>query len=313
VSSVAAEHAVSWPTVQRAADAHAAEHLPVEPAPTVALGIDETRRGKPTWVLDPTGRWVRRDPWDTGFVDLAGEQGLLGQVEGRSSASVVAWLLDRDPEWRSQVRWVAIDPHAGYAHAIRTSGLLPGATIVVDHFHLVQLANEAVTAVRRRVIWETAGRRGRKSDPPWANRRRLLTAHERLSEAGFARMWNGCLDSDPTQEVLTAYIAKEKLRALHALARTGATRRETSSRLEAFYRWCASTRIAELHTLATTVETWWPAVLAFLETGITNARTEGLNRLAKDVKRVACGFRNPEHQRFRVRLNCTRAMRERTA
>jgi len=138
---------------------------------------------------------------------------------------------------------VAIDPHAGYAHAIRTAGLLPNAAIVVDHFHLVKFANDAVTAVRRRVIWQTAGRRGRRSDPPWANRRRLLTAHERLSETGFARMWNGCLDGDPTGEVLTAYIAKEKLRALLALARTGATRRETSSRLEDFYRWCADSTI----------------------------------------------------------------------
>jgi hypothetical protein len=29
---------------------------------------------------------VRTDAWDTGFVDIAGEQGLLGQVEGRTSA-----------------------------------------------------------------------------------------------------------------------------------------------------------------------------------------------------------------------------------
>jgi transposase len=35
------------------------------------------------------GRWVRVDPWDTGFVDLAGGQGLLGQREGRSGAAVI--------------------------------------------------------------------------------------------------------------------------------------------------------------------------------------------------------------------------------
>jgi transposase len=42
------------------------------------LGIDETRRGKPRWQrCAASGRWVRVDPWDTGFVDLAGDQGLL--------------------------------------------------------------------------------------------------------------------------------------------------------------------------------------------------------------------------------------------
>ena len=41
-------------------------------------------------------------------------------------------------------------------------------------FHLVKLANDCVTKVRRRVIWEQQGRRGRKIDPAWANRRRLL-------------------------------------------------------------------------------------------------------------------------------------------
>ncbi len=40
-----------------------------------------------------TRRWVRVDPWDTGFVDLAGSQGLLGQREGRTGAGVIDWLL----------------------------------------------------------------------------------------------------------------------------------------------------------------------------------------------------------------------------
>ena len=78
---------------------------------------------------------MRVDPWDTGFVDLAGGQGLLGQVEGRTSATVVDWLTQRDPAFREAVRFVAIDPAAGYANAIRTPGLLPNATVVVDHFY----------------------------------------------------------------------------------------------------------------------------------------------------------------------------------
>ncbi len=182
-----------------------------EPAPTQVLGLDETRFGRPRWVRGPGG-WLRSDPWETGFVDLAGGQGLLGQVDGRTTAAVRGWLEQRSAEFRAALCVVGIDPHAGYARAVRE--LLPHAVLAVDHFHLVLLANRAVTAVRQRVTRELLHRRGRATDPPWANRRLLLRARERLSDKALARMWNGCIDHDPTGQILTAWIAKEKLRAL---------------------------------------------------------------------------------------------------
>ena len=39
--------------------------------------------------------------------------------------------------------------------------------LVVDHFHLVQLANQTVTEVRRRVTVQVRGRRGRKGNREW--------------------------------------------------------------------------------------------------------------------------------------------------
>jgi transposase len=313
VAEVADSFGVRWPTAHAAFVEHAQPQLG-EAEPTSVLGIDETRRGKARWVRDEAAAgWRRVDAYDTGFVDLAGTQGLLGQVEGRTSSCVIDWLQERTPEFREAVRFVAIDPAAVYAAAIRTPGLLPNATIVVDHFHIVKLANDTVTKVRRRVTWDQKGRRGRKIDPAWANRRRLLTAREHLSDKSFAAMWNTLIDSDPTNQILAAWIAKEELRALLALARTGATRSDIARKLFAFYDWCANTDIDELHTLATTVDTWWPAIEAFICTGITNAKTEGLNRLVKQVKRSACGFRNITNQHRRVRFHCTRTHRAATA
>jgi transposase len=77
----------------------------------------------------------------------------------------VDWLAERSPQFREGIEYVAIDPAAVYASAIRTEGLLPNATIVVDHFHPVKLANDALTNVRRRVTWDLRDRRGRKLDP----------------------------------------------------------------------------------------------------------------------------------------------------
>jgi len=238
VTEVAAAHGVSWPTAHRAFVAHA-DALLTEPEPTRVLGIDETRRGKPRWeYCTETQRWVRVDPWDTGFVDLADDQGLLGQREGRTGAAVVAWLSERSSQFRAGIEYVAIDPAAAYASAIRTPGLLPNAQIVVDHFHLVKLANDALTKVRRRVTWDLRDRRGRRIDPEWANRRRLLRARERLSENSFAKMWNKITEEDPSAQILSAWIAKEELRTLLSTVRAGGDPHLTRHRLHRFLAWC---------------------------------------------------------------------------
>jgi transposase len=45
-------------------------------------------------------------------------------------------------------------------------------------------------------------------------------------------------------------------------------------------------------------------------TGVTNATSESLNRLAKLEARMTYGFRNPANQRRRVRIACTRGTRQ---
>jgi transposase len=306
VSAVAAEYGISWPVVHRHFAAHA-DALLTEPVPPVVLGIDETRRGTPKWVQDVvTGKWRRTELFETNFTDLSGDGRLLGQAAGRTGAAVTAWLDERGPAWKDTVQVVAIDPCAVYRSAITRA--LPHAVIVVDRFHLVRLANQAVTRVRQRVTRETLGRRGTTRDPAWANRRRLLRGQEKLSPQAFARMWNAITDHEPTGQLLAAWIAKEELRSLLALARTSAPRSQVSNRLFAFYDWCARADVPEVTTLAQTIEAWWPQILAFIETGITNAGTEGTNRLIKDAARIAFGFRNLDNQRRRVRLHCKRKM-----
>ena len=305
VASVATEYGVSWPVAHRHFAAHADAVL-TEPEPPLVLGIDETRRGRPRWVKDDAGKWRRTELFETNFTDLAGDGRLLGQVAGRTGAAVTGWLDERGQAWKDTVTVVAIDPCAVYRTAITRA--LPHAVIVVDHFHLVRLANQAVTRVRQRVTREHLGRRGTAQDPAWANRRRLLRARERLSERAFARMWNQITDHEPTGQLLATWIAKEELRSLLALARTGPARSDISNRLFAFYHWCQRADVPEVTTLAETIEAWWPQILAFIETGITNAGTEGTNRLIKDAARTAFGFRNLENQRRRVRLHCKRKM-----
>lgn len=304
------DHGLSWPTVMAAVTDHATRALPKQPNPVRVLGLDEIRRGRRRWRHNPeAGRWeVAVDCWHVGFVDISGGQGLLAQVEGRTTEAVTNWLNTQPPGWREQVAYVAIDMCTVFASAIARS--LPQATIVVDHFHVVQLANQALTEVRRRITWALRGRRGRKGDGEWEVRNLLTRNLNDLPERRFARMWNSLVDlGDPGYDILAAYQAKELLRELLALARTRPDRAQISRRLYAFYHWCATTDLPELHRLAGTIQRWWPAVEAFIHTGITNATSEGINRVSKLVARNAYGFRNPVNQRIRVRCTTTRRAR----
>jgi len=140
----------------------------------------------------------------TGFVDAAGTGGLLAQVEGRTSAATIAWLNAQPESWRAAITHVSIDLSASYAKAVREA--LPAAVLVADRFHVGALANDMLTHVRQRVVRESCGRRGRKTDPAWAARRRLLTGHERLRPETFAMMWNSLIDSgDAGIQILQAY------------------------------------------------------------------------------------------------------------
>ncbi|MGW1956912.1 transposase [Streptomyces sp. NPDC001920] len=71
----------------------------------------------------------------------------------------------------------------------------------------------------------------------------------------------------------------------------------------------ADSGIPEVVRLAVTVDRWWAEIAAFLDTGHSNAKSEGINRVIKLVARNAFGFRNAEDQRLRTRCVTTRRAR----
>ncbi|MFL6110985.1 MAG: ISL3 family transposase [Catenulispora sp.] len=310
----ARDHEVSWPVANRAFTTAAEEALPKYTPQVKHLGIDEIRRGKARFRLvpGPDGGevWeVLADRWHVGFVDLTGGAGLLGQVEGRTTASVSAWIEAQSDQWRRGVQVVAIDMCTVFKAAAGRS--LPNATLVVDRFHVAQLANTALIEVRRRVTVQARGRRGRKGNREWELRNRLNRSAARMHADHLDPMVEDlqALPKNIGGPILAAWNVKEDLMDLLALHGTGPRRDQIAARLLTFYESAAASGLPEMQRLATTVSTWWPQILAAITTGITNAASEGINRLIKTDARSAFGYRNPATQRLRARCATTRRAR----
>ena len=305
------DHGVSWPIVNAAFLAHAQKVIPAEVPQVERLGIDETRRGKAQWRLNPDTRAYDAvvDRWHIGFVDLGGGQGLLGQVEGRTCKVVTEWLDARGDAWKKSIEFAAIDMCTVFKSAIRTS--LPDAVLVVDRFHVAQLANQALTEVRRRVTVQQRGRRGRKGNREWELRNRLTRSAARVHSKHLDPMVDDLKALPPKigLPILAAWNAKEDLMDLLALMHTNPARTQIAHRLTRFYTACAEAGIPEFERLATTVPAWWPEIEAAIVSGVSNAGSEGTNRIIKTIARDAYGFRNPENQRLRTRCATTRRAR----
>jgi transposase len=291
VVAAAKSFGVGWHAAMAAVWDHGrprVDHLARLGAP-VAVGLDETSflaatATHPTLLV-------------TGILDLDSGR-LIDVLPARSARAVTDWLASKPAPWRAGIRHVVIDPYQPYATAVAAQ--LPDARLVVDHFHVIRLANTALDEVRRRVQHTTLGHRGHKGDPLYRIRRRLLTGHEHLDPAGFARVLAWLDVGDPDGEVAACYLAKELLRETYLAEHVFEARR----RLTTFYEHCNSSGVPELARLAKTITRWETPILRWHRTRLTNAATEGTNLIVKNVKRLGFGFRNFDNYRLRLLLRC---------
>ena len=162
IARVAAGLGASWHTVNDAVLA-AGRRLLIDDAARLngvrVIGVDEhcwrhTRRGDKfvTVIIDLTP--VR---------DGTGPARLLDMVEGRSKQVFKNWLDQQSAAFRDGIEVVAMDGFTGFKTA--TTEQLPDAVAVMDPFHVVALAGDALDRCRQRVQQDTRGHRGRSGDP----------------------------------------------------------------------------------------------------------------------------------------------------
>jgi Transposase len=80
---------------------------------------------------------------------------------------------------------MSVNPHEGCRSAVTATDHLGAVRVVVDPFHIVRLANQALTRCRQRVQQQILGHRGWKGEPLYAARKLLLMAAETLDDTGW--------------------------------------------------------------------------------------------------------------------------------
>ena len=179
---------------------------------------------------------------------------------------------------REKVSYVAMDMWAPYRESVQA--LMPQATIVVDKFHVVRMANEALESVRKaqRAEISPRKRRGLMHDRlVLLKRRHDLTDEEYLKLTGWAANY----------PVLgAAYDAKEAFYGIWDMK----TRPAAERAYEIWKSGLTSDVREAFQPLVRAVDGWRPHIFAYFDHRVTNAYAESVNHLIRVMNGLGRGY-----------------------
>ena len=297
IAGLARQLATTWNTVWSHIKPclQAASDDPARFAGVQVLGVDEH-----VWHHQDRRRRGPREL--TGIVDLTrGEDHptarLLDLVPGRSGTVYKNWLEERGEQFRSGIQIATLDPFQGYKNAIDDQ--LQDATSVLDAFHIVKLAGDALDEVRRRVQQDTTGHRGRKGDPLYQIRLLLRASRDRLTKRQKERLREAFVADEAHISVEVAYRCAQQVRDVFHQDTPAQGQRLAAHLIESL----PTCPIPEIARLGRTLRKWKDAFLAYFDTGgASNGPTEAINGIIELGRRTARGYRNPTNYRLRMLL-----------
>lgn len=201
---------------------------------------------------------------------------IVEMLHNRNQETVVRYLSHL--EGRERIQYVAMDiwqPYRDACHAV-----IPDAKIVIDKFHVVRMANEAMERVRKglRERLTLKQKRGLMHDS-WVllKRERDLNDRERRLLSGWVKNYD---------ELGLAYQLKEEFFGIYDAESPD----EAQGR---FLNWKA--RITPeiepaFFDLVRAWENWAPWILEYFNHPITNSYTESLNNLIRVMNRLGRGY-----------------------
>ena len=180
------------------------------------------------------------------------------------------------------------------SYASWTASALPGATVVIDRFHVVKAMNDRVDRARRRVMARVGTETAKRLK---GNRYLFLRNREDLSQKEEGRLAKA-LEIGECAVLAEVHLYKERLRSLYA---TAATLAEAAPLFDGWLRGAAASGIPELESAAKTFSRHRDGILAWWQTsGRNNASTEGFNRRIRGLLATAYGFHDYPFLRLRI-------------
>ncbi|MDX2377596.1 ISL3 family transposase [Microbacterium sp. LRZ72] len=288
VSRVAAGLGVSWSAANDAVLAEGRRRL-VDDLDrfdnVTTIGVDEH-----VWRHTRFG-----DKYVTVIIDLTparektGPARLLDMVPGRSKQVFKQWLAARPQAWRDGVEVVAMDGFSGFKTAAAEE--LPDAVPVMDPFHVVRLAGDALDRCRQRVQQDTTGHRGRSGDPLYVSRRTLHTGDGLLTDKQRARL-TALFAVDEHVEVEATWGIYQRIVAAYREPDKQKAKAMMQAVIDAMT--CGvPAALVEIRRLGRTLKQRATDVLAFFDRpGTSNGPTEAINGRLEHLRGSALGFRN---------------------
>jgi len=183
---------------------------------------------------------------------------------------------------KSRIKWACCDISDAYIGAIKHH--CKNVKLVLDRFHIVKKLNEAVDEVRKEQ-WRVAKGDDRKK---MKGLRWLLYRHSSTRSKKDTKTLRA-LDK-LNRRIYRAWRLKDEFEQFWEYVRPSAA--------ENFLRsWTATAMKSRLEPIKAFVKTLRKNaenILAFVETRLTNATAEGINRIIKIIKNRASGFRSFE-------------------
>lgn len=181
---------------------------------------------------------------------------------------------------RSRIKWACCDMSEAYMGAIKEH--CENATLVLDRFHIVKKLNEAVDEVRKEQ-WRQANRKDRKA---LKGLRWLLYRHSSTRTPEATRTLKDLEKGN--RRIYRAWRLKDEFEQFWEYKVPSAARRFLKN-------WTATamrSRLDSIKAFVRTLREHQEDIIAFIETRLTNAISEGLNRIIQIVKNRASGFRD---------------------
>jgi transposase len=210
--------------------------------------------------------------------------------EGKGVAAL-AGFWPRLRRSRARIRAVATDMGRAYIRAVREQ--LPRAVHVFDHFHVVKLFNDKLSAFRRELYRELTDSDGRQllKGTRWL----LLKNPENLDPERneLERLQEALALNTP---LTTVYYMKEDLRQIWHQPDKATARRV----LRDWIRRAQASGIRMLQAMARTLAEHKRGILAYYDHPISTGPLEGTNNKIQLMKRQAFGFRDQEFLKLKI-------------